>query len=135
MRDSHNVFHLAIPCRDLDETVAFYENGLGAKLCRRYEDRVTFNFFGDQLVCHLSPDHVDCDSELDPYPRHFGITFREEADFLAVVRRIESRGLKFFAPISSRFAGLPEEHQTFFLLDPSHNFLEFKFYRSPEMMY
>jgi len=54
MRDSNNAFHLAIPCKDLDETVVFYENKLGCELRRRYDDRVTFFFFGDQLVCHLS---------------------------------------------------------------------------------
>lgn len=133
MRDPRNAFHLAVPCRDLDEAVAFYESGLGCKLCRRYEDRVTFNMFGDQLVCHLSPGSIDPHPE--PYPRHFGITFREEADFNAMAERIQSRGLRLFAPVSIRFAGLPEEHLTFFILDPSNNFLEFKFYRLPEMMY
>ena len=36
------------------ETVDFYVTKLGCKLARRYDDRVTFDFFGDQLVCHLS---------------------------------------------------------------------------------
>ena len=47
MRDSENVFHLAIPCKDLDETQDFYVEKLGCKLARRYADRVTLNFFGD----------------------------------------------------------------------------------------
>ena len=60
MRESRDVFHLAIPAYDLDETVEFYVTKMGCKLARRYDDRVTFDFFGDQLVCHLSeaPAHA-----------------------------------------------------------------------------
>ena len=72
MRDSNNAFHIAIPCKDLQEAVDFYEGKLGFENRRRYDDRVTFNMFGDQLVCHLSPDKIDTDPE--PYPRHFGLT-------------------------------------------------------------
>lgn len=72
MRDNNKVFHLAIPCKELDETVDFYEK-MGCKLARRYDDRVTFDFFGDQLVCHLSPENIDAEPSM--YPRHFGITF------------------------------------------------------------
>ena len=79
MRNSKDVFHLAIPCKDIKETVEFYVTIMGCKLSRQYDDRATFNFFGDQLVCHLSPDKVD--TATDPYPRHFGVTFFEESDF------------------------------------------------------
>ena len=53
MRESRDVFHLAIPVDDLDEAEAFYVGALGCKLARRYADRITIDFFGDQLVCHL----------------------------------------------------------------------------------
>jgi extradiol dioxygenase family protein len=77
MRNSVTVFHLAIPARNLDEARRFYVDGLGCTLARRYADRITLNFFGDQVVCHLS-DHVDAAPTL--YPRHFGVTFRERED-------------------------------------------------------
>jgi extradiol dioxygenase family protein len=67
MRDINKVFHLAIPCKDLDERAEFYGK-LGCKLARRYPDRVTFNFFGDQVVCHLSPESVEALPKM--YPRH-----------------------------------------------------------------
>ena len=73
MRNQNNAFHLAVPCKDLQETLDYYENKLGCESRRKYDDRVTFNFFGDQLVCHLSPEKVDL--EANPYPRHFGVTF------------------------------------------------------------
>nr|VFK47820.1 MAG: hypothetical protein BECKTC1821D_GA0114238_10525 [Candidatus Kentron sp. TC] len=53
------VFHQAIPTHDLDAAVAFYEGKLGCTLARRYDDRVTFNFFDHQIVCHLHPDKID----------------------------------------------------------------------------
>ena len=54
MRTTHDAFHLAIPVADLDEAQDFYVTGLGCKLARRYDDRITLDFFGDQVVCHLS---------------------------------------------------------------------------------
>ena len=54
MRTTHDVFHVAIPVHDLDAAQQFYVSMLGCKLARRYPDRITVDFFGDQLVCHLT---------------------------------------------------------------------------------
>jgi uncharacterized protein len=58
MRTSDDAFHLAIPAADLDAAQEFYVAGLGCKLARRYTDRITLDFFGDQVVCHLSDEIV-----------------------------------------------------------------------------
>ncbi|HVB71801.1 MAG TPA: VOC family protein [Acidimicrobiales bacterium] len=137
MRESRDVFHLAIPAYDLDETVSFYVTQLGCKLARRYEDRVTFDFFGDQLVCHLSPapaERVPV-SEVPMYPRHFGVTFRESVDFDAVYELCRQRDVAFYADVSLRFEGRVEVHRTFVICDPSSNLLEFKHYADSRMMY
>jgi extradiol dioxygenase family protein len=128
-----HIFHLAIPCRDLDEAVSFYAGALGCRTARRYADRVTFDFFGHQLVCHLAPDKID--SQPTVYPRHFGITLREEADYELILRRMRDGGVELHTEPFLRFAGRPEEHATFFLRDPSNNLIEFKHYRDPVMMY
>lgn len=133
MRDSRNVFHLAIPCKDLDETQAFYVTQLGCKLARRYPDRITLDFFGDQLVCHLDPDGVDPDPKM--YPRHFGVTFRERIAYDNLLKLATQRKLPFFQEPTVRFEGRIEEHLTFFLIDPSNNLLEFKYYHDDRMMY
>ena len=133
MRDSNNAFHVAIPCKDLQEAVDFYSDKLGLKRCRQYHDRVTFDMFGDQLVCHLSPDKIDPDPE--PYPRHFGITFHKESDFNSFVTKLSDNDVKMLNPVFTRFEDMPERHQTFFLKDPSNNILEFKFYPNSEMMH
>ncbi|WP_409304205.1 VOC family protein [Peribacillus sp. SCS-155] len=132
MRDTNKVFHLAIPCKELDETVEFYEK-IGCRLARRYHDRVTFNFFGDQLVCHLNPQDVDQKPKM--YPRHFGITFMNRQEFDDVLTMAKQQQLPFFQDLTVRFKGKREEHVTFFLIDPANNLLEFKYYFDPEMVY
>jgi extradiol dioxygenase family protein len=132
MREPADVFHLAIPARDLDEAQEFYVGKLGCHLARRYDDRITLNFFGDQVVCHLSEDW-----ERDPkmYPRHFGVTFADHRDFDAVLLCAETRDIPFFSGCQPRFKDTVEEHLTFVLRDPSGNLIEFKHYRDKRMMY
>ena len=132
MRPTADAFHLAVPVRDLDEAYQFYVAGLGCKLARRYGDRITLDFFGDQLVCHLSDDW---EREPQMYPRHFGITFRGRADFDSVLMCAEMRDIPFFSPCQPRFKDTVEEHLTFVLQDPSGNLIEFKHYRDHRMMY
>ena len=92
MRAMHDVFHLAIPAADLEEAYEFYVTGLGCKLARRYADRITLDFFGDQVVCHLS-DRIDPETSGGPelYPRHFGVTFRQQEDWERLLRLARNR--------------------------------------------
>jgi len=135
MRNLKDVFHLAIPCKDLDEAYEFYVKGLGCKLARRYEDRITLDFFGDQVVCHKYPEKTTPDNELEMYPRHFGITFYKKNHFDNLIKLAKTRNLEFYAEPFIRFEGTAEEHLTFFLKDPSNNLLEFKYYKDHRMMY
>jgi extradiol dioxygenase family protein len=135
MRTANDVFHLAVPVRDLDEAQRFYVDMLGCKLARRYADRITLDFFGDQLVGHLDEDATPRERPLSMYPRHFGVTFRAAADFEALHQCAVTRKIPFFRELSTRFDGMVEEHRTFVLIDPSGNLLEFKHYRDPRMMY
>jgi extradiol dioxygenase family protein len=135
MRESRDVFHLAIPVYDLDAAQGFYVGALGCKLARRYADRITIDFFGDQLVCHLV-DPAEADpAELTLYPRHFGVTFREGRDFDALHELCVQRKIELFSDVNLRFEGLVEAHRTFVLRDPSDNLIEFKHYDDPRMMY
>lgn len=133
MRNTRNAFHLAIPVRDLDEALEFYVFGLGCKLARRYDDRITLDFFGDQVVCHLDPGAISKDTT--PYPRHFGVTFYERAEFDSLHKLCELRKLKILAGPERRFKDTAEEHLTMMLADPSNNVIEFKYYFDPRMMY
>jgi extradiol dioxygenase family protein len=132
VRTGHDAFHLAIPTHDLDAAHHFYVEGLGCKLARRYADRITLDFFGDQVVCHLSEAW---DREPVLYPRHFGVTFRERDDWERLLALVRQRDLCVFAEPARRFADLVERHSTVVLADPSNNLLEFKHYDDPRMMY
>jgi uncharacterized protein len=133
MRTTEDVFHLAIPTHDLDVAQGFYVTQLGCKLARRYDDRITLDFFGDQVVCHLTEMEPADPASL--YPRHFGVTFRESADFENLHSCAVTRKIPFFREMAVRFEGLHEEHRTFVLKDPTGNLLEFKHYRDHRMMY
>jgi extradiol dioxygenase family protein len=127
MRDQLDVCHVAVPAYDLAATEEFYVGALGCRLARRYPDRITLDFFGDQLVCHLT-DPPSVRRPLDLYPRHFGVTFRRSEDF-------DLRKIPFFHPVGVRFAGMAEKHRTVVIRDPSDNLIEFKHYNDPRMMY
>ncbi len=131
---TESIFHLAIPCLDLDSTVDFYCGVLGCRLARRYEDRVTFEFFGAQLVCHLSTkDEIPAVPKI--YPRHFGLTLEKKAKFDELVDSLMGKGVDFHTAPFVRFEKKREEHKSFFLKDPANNLIEFKWYRDPEMKF
>ena len=133
-RETHLIFHLAIPCLDLDKAEDFYSDKLGFQIARKYNDRVTFNMFGDQLVCHLSSeDKIDKNPLM--YPRHFGFTFFKKRDFNKLYAQAVDIKLDFYSDLFVRWEGKPEEHSSFFLCDPSNNLLEFKFYSNREYIY
>jgi extradiol dioxygenase family protein len=135
VRESGDAFHLAIPAYNLEEAEDFYVRQLGCKLARRYADRITLDFFGDQLVCHLTEEPEAPRPDVELYPRHFGVTFREAPDFEAVYHLCVQRKIEVFRERTTRFEGLVEVHQTFVLRDPSDNLIEFKHYADPRMMY
>jgi len=133
MRNNENAFHLAIPCDDLESAEEFYVNVLGCLRARKYRDRITLNFFGDQVVCHLAVNENP--AEPQPYPRHFGFTFRHKEDFEGLVTKIRNAGSEFLEEPHLRFEGKREEHLTLFICDPSNNVIEFKYYFDSSMMY
>jgi extradiol dioxygenase family protein len=135
VRESRDAFHLAIPAYDLGETEDFYVRLLGCKLARRYPDRITLDFFGDQLVCHLTEPPAEPGENLDLYPRHFGVTFRQVEDFEALHHLCDQRKIETYRELNVRFEGLVEVHRTFVLRDPSDNLIEFKHYSDHRMMY
>ncbi len=131
---SDHIFHLAIPTHDTDAAHEFYIEGLGCEVGRVKDDRITLDFFGDQVVCHLA-DESDIPANPSMYPRHFGVTFVDEAEFDAIIENARANDLPFFAEPFRRFEGEVDEHRSFFLQDPSNNLLEFKWYKNESQMY
>ena len=123
---SKTLFHLAFPVTDLAATKKFYVDGLGCTIGRESESAVILGLAGHQIVAHVVKEAGS--SQKGIYPRHFGLVFTDEKDWQALVDRAKANGLKFHQEPRKRYEGKPIEHRTFFLEDPSHNLLEFKYY-------
>ncbi len=121
-----SLFHLAFPVTDLEEAKRFYVDGLGCGLGRVSAAAITLELKGHQLVGHLTKQPSEPPKSI--YPRHFGLVFTSEEDWQAMVDRARTKGLRFYQEPRRRFSGTRLEHAIFFLEDPFHNLLEFKFY-------
>lgn len=128
------IAHVAIPCRNLDEAEQWYSEVVGARPVRKLKDRVTFSVGGVlQLVCHLERRKITANPRA--YPRHVGLTMLDKADFARLRDHIEELGIKFLIEPSVRFENSAYEHDTFMIVDPSGNVVEFKCYVRPECSY
>lgn len=126
-------FHLAFPVDDLAHARAFYGGLLGCPEGRSSESWVDFDFYGHQVVAHLSPDEVgraranQVDGKEVPV-RHFGVILGWD-EWHALADRLRAAGVRFIIEPGIRFAGQVGEQATMFLLDPAGNALEFKTFR------
>jgi len=131
-------FHIAIQVRDIDEARRFYREIVGCEEGRSAPEWVDFNLFGHQFVCHLNPKlgpsgRIDSlynavDGHGVPVP-HCGVVL-EMPEWTRLAERFRQAGVRFVIEPSIRFAGLPGEQATMFLLDPSGNALEFKSFKN-----
>jgi extradiol dioxygenase family protein len=131
-------FHLAIPVKELLQTREFYRDTLGFKEGRTSDHWVDLDFFGHQLVLHISDNIKEnvskpVDGKSVPVP-HFGVVlaWQQWHDFrdLCVTKEIE-----FVIEPYIRFAGQTGEQATMFFLDPSGNALEFKAFKDPNELF
>jgi extradiol dioxygenase family protein len=126
-------FHLAFPVDSLEQARAFYGTLLGCPEGRSSPEWVDFDFFGHQIVAHLSPGEAGhrntsaVDGEDVPV-RHFGVVLAmEQWDKLAATLR--AANTSFVIEPQIRFQGKVGEQATMFLLDPCGNALEFKAFK------
>jgi len=135
MANSIPPFHLAIPVHDLGKARAFYGELLGCSEGRSSDSWVDFNFFGHQVVCHLSSGEAssissDVDGHGVPVP-HFGAVLEMKV-WSQLSEKLKDRGVRFVIEPYVRFEGQTGEQATMFLRDPSGNPLEFKAFRDIE---
>ena len=132
-------FHLAFPVRDLSEARTFYGVLLECNEGRSSADWVDFDFFGHQIVAHLSAgfglaeEHNLVDGEKIPV-RHFGIILDTEK-WRNLAAKLKAAGVPFLVEPGVRFEGQPGEQATFFVADPSGNALEFKAFARQEQIF
>jgi len=121
------LFHLSFPVIDIPSTKAFYVDGLGCLSGRESPNSLILSLYGHQLVAHVIPEAPTPQSGI--YPRHFGLVFQSESNWLVLLEKIHDKRIKFHQPPKIRFADTSLEHRTFFLADLSGNILEFKHYK------
>ena len=123
-------FHLAFPVYDIDATRRFYAEVLGCDIGRQAERWIDFDFFGHQLSAHLttreSQPLVSNEDDRQAVPaRHFGVVL-PPLQWDQLVARLTQQAIDFYIEPYTRFAGQVGEQRTFFIKDPSDNYLEFK---------
>ena len=132
MKDKLNPFHLAIPVSNLEESVAYYRDTLGLREGRSSNKWADFDFFGHQLVCHVSNiinEQITnpVDGEDVPVP-HFGVVLSME-EFEEFLLQINDKNIDFIIKPTIRFKGEIGEQRTMFFKDPSGNAIEIKAFK------
>lgn len=123
-------FHLAFPVDDLAAARKFYGDVMGCSEGRSSDHWIDFNFYGHQIVTHLTDAkmthiaHSEVDGKAVPIP-HFGVLLTP-ADWDDLAARFNAAGTQFVIEPYTRFKGEVGEQSTMFLLDPAGNALEFK---------
>ena len=124
------LFHLAFPVDDIAAARRFYGGLLGCPEGRSAPEWVDFDFFGHQIVAHLSPGecghrHTSPVDGEDVPVRHFGAVL-PMAEWQELAAKLKAADTRFVIEPQLRFKGQAGEQATMFLLDPAGNALEFK---------
>ncbi len=132
-------FHLAIPVYNLETCRVFYRDILGCEQGRSSDHWIDFNFFGHQLVIHVSDakqtdDPTNAvDGKEVPIP-HFGLVLDMDA-FNNLAKALKAHNVIFIIEPYVRFKGLVGEQATMFFKDPSGNALEFKAFADKRQLF
>ena len=131
-------FHLAFPVDDLEKTREFYTKTLGCKEGRSSDRWIDFDMYGHQVVAHLvdSVDNVETNPvDGDDVPAsHFGVILESE-EWTKLSKNLRDSNMEFIIEPHTRFRGEPGEQSTMFFLDPCGNALEFKAFKSDDMIF
>ena len=133
-------FHLAFPVRDLPETRRFYVDLLRCREGRSGDDWVDIDFFGSQIVAHVSPagslPRVGANS-IDGYEvplPHFGAVLPMD-EWRAMADRLRSAKATFLVEPHIRYEGKAGEQASMLLTDPSGNVIELKAFADPARLF
>ena len=132
-------FHLAFPVTSLAQARAFYGDLLGCPEGRSSDEWVDFNFYGHQIVAHLSPNeaghHHTSAVDGDNVPvRHFGMVL-DMPEWERMATKLKDARTQFVIEPHIRFKGQVGEQATMFFLDPCGNAVEFKAFADPSRLF
>ena len=141
MSDKKNIlrpFHLAFPIKNINKSKLWYTDVLGCSIGRESKEWVDFNFYGHQIVGHLSKRNYKNTSNkvdnLDIPVNHFGIILTIDL-WGKLVKRLKDKNVTFLVNPYVRFKNKPGEQYTLFIKDPSGNALEFKAFKNDSMIF
>ena len=131
-------FHLAFPVKDLNVTKKWYAEILGCSIGRESNEWIDFNFYGHQIVAHLSNKNSsyltnNVDNKNVPI-RHFGVILTV-SQWKALTRKLKKLNVEFLIHPYKRFKNKKGEQYTLFIKDPSGNALEFKAFKNNYMIF
>ncbi len=137
--DTMPPFHLAFPVRDLAEARSFYGELLECPEGRSSDEWIDFNFFGHQIVAHLSPDECreTATSGVDNHQvpvRHFGAVLSIPS-WQVLADKLKAASTKFIIEPYVRFKDQPGEQATMFFTDPSGNAIEIKAFKDMQSLF
>ncbi len=132
-------FHLAFPVANLESIKDFYTHVLKCQVGRESDRWIDFNFYGHQITAHLDEScqtdvaYNEVDNQSIP-ARHFGVILSWQT-WDELVENIKSLDVAFYVDPYTRFQGQVGEQRTFFIQDPSNNFLEFKCFKDQSYIF
>ena len=103
-------FHLSLCVADLASSREFYVDVLGCREGRSAAAHVDFDFFGNQLTCHLAPEKVRPASVLGLDGNHFGAIV-SAVEFARVAAAATARGVPFITAPETHDAGTSRERR------------------------
>ncbi|WP_235914992.1 VOC family protein [Flagellimonas ochracea] len=126
-------FHLALPCRDIEETKKFYMEIIGTNLGRNTEKWLDIDLFGNQLTFTQAGNFsFDFKSyKLDDYilpAFHFGVIIPNDS-WEELYGRLFQMDLEVTTK-ATFMQGKKGEHLSFFVQDPNGYMLEFKSFKN-----
>lgn len=131
-------FHLALPCREIEETKNFYVDIIGAGVGRHTEKWLDVNLFGNQLTFTESGDfRFDFKNyKLEDYVLpsfHFGVIVP-----VSIWGMLYTRLFQMDLEVTTEatfMQGKKGEHLSFFVQDPNGYMLEFKSFKDSEEVF
>ena len=115
----------------------FYTNTLGCIVGRSSKEWLDLNFFGHQLVLHLSKNKLNTNSNNVDNKKiqipHFGIIL-EWNDWTKLSKKLNNK-IDFIIKPHIRFKDNIGEQATMFFLDLDGNAIEFKAFKNDNMIF
>ena len=131
-------FHLAFPVDNLEVTREFYTKILGCNEGRSSDRWIDFDMYGHQVVAHLVDELDQVTTNAvdgnDVPSSHFGVILETE-QWNQLADQLVNLGMEFIIEPHTRFKGEAGEQSTMFFLDPCGNALEFKAFKSDDMIF